>query len=135
MKDKNIAYFLLRITLGVNLLMHGLVRLFGDHASFVTKTSEGFKGLLPDFALSLFGWALPPVEVLIGVLLILGLFTRAAAILGAITMIVLVFGMSLKQNWEVVGTQMLYSLIYYFIISKLQYNTYSVDQWFNKSSS
>lgn len=131
MQDKSTAIVLLRITLGLNLLTHGLVRFFGSYSGFVEKITKDFQGLLPEFALGIFAWALPPVEAILGLLLILGLFTRFALISGAIVMMVLVFGTSLKQNWDTVSSQMLYALIYFFLIRNLSYNRFALDNLWN----
>ncbi len=79
--DTTLAYTMLRITLGINLLMHGLVRMLGNYSGFVETIHKDFqKTFLPSFSLTVFGWSLPPAETLVGLLLILGLFTRFAAI-------------------------------------------------------
>lgn len=130
MDDKAIAHVLLRITLGIDLFIHGMTRIFGDYTGFVDKILKDFQDtILPHFSLSLFGWSLPLIEVLVGFLLLVGLFTRFAAILGALLIAVLVFGTGLKQNWNIVGIQLVYALIYYFIIQNLQYDRYSIDHW------
>jgi thiosulfate dehydrogenase (quinone) large subunit len=135
MSDKAIAYLLLRVTLGIDLFIHGVSRLLGDYAGFVEKTLEDFHNtIMPHFLLVLFGWSLPLLETLVGFLLLLGLFTRFAAILGAFLIAILVFGTGLQQNWNVVGIQLIYALIYYFIILNLQYDRYSIDHWISNKS-
>ena len=104
MDDKAIACVLLRITLGINIFIHGMIRIFGDYSGFVQQILKEFHDtILPHFSLLIFAWSLPFLETLVGFLLLIGLFTRFAAILGAILIAVLVFGTGLKQNWNVVG--------------------------------
>lgn len=132
MDDKAVSYALLRVTLGVNIFIHGIIR-FGDYSGFVAKIVKDFQGtILPQFSVSIFAWSLPPIEALVGFLLIIGLYTRFATIAGAVVIAVLVFGTSLKQNWNVVGIQMAYALIYYFLILNLQHDRYSLDHWIKK---
>lgn len=128
MEDKAIASFLLRVTLGINIFIHGTIRIFGDYSGFVQHILKEFHDtILPHFSLLIFARSLPFLETLVGFLLLIGLFTRFAAILGAILIAVLVFGTGLKQNWNAAGIQMAYALIYYFIILNLQYDRYSID--------
>lgn len=132
MNDKIIAFTLLRMTLGINLLIHGLVR-FGNYILFIESMESSFKKtFLPRFLIESFVWILPPVEALIGLLLILGLMTRFAAISGAVLMALFVFGTGLIQNWSVMASQMIYSAIYFILIFNMRYNFQSVDYWMHK---
>ena len=134
MANEALAYFILRITLGINILIHGLVR-FPHYQNFSDKLVQQFKSvLLPDPIVNAFGHILPPLETAIGALLLLGLLTRASAVAGALLMAVLVFRSSLKQDWNIVGIQMIYALIYFFILFYMNYNKYSIDSliWRNK---
>jgi thiosulfate dehydrogenase [quinone] large subunit len=54
---------------------------------------------------------LPWTEATIGLLLLLGLFTRFALVAGSLEMIVLMAGITLAQNWEVAGIQLIYCAI------------------------
>jgi thiosulfate dehydrogenase [quinone] large subunit len=66
--------------------------------------------LPPSLALAT-GYVVPCVELVIGILLLLGLFTRAALTFALLLMLVLMFGIGLKQDWNVAGSQLLYGLI------------------------
>src|SRR6266496_3867562 len=87
--DRRLAYTILRLTLGVNILLHGLVRL-PQLASFAD-------GLVQAFA-----------ETLAGLLLIPGLWTRLALVGGGLLIIALVFGTALRSDWDTLGIQMIY---------------------------
>ncbi|MBO3745374.1 DoxX family membrane protein [Streptosporangiaceae bacterium NEAU-GS5] len=50
--------------------------------------------LLPDGVASAVGYGLPVVEIVVGVLLVLGLLTRAAAIIGGLLMLAFVIGIA-----------------------------------------
>jgi thiosulfate dehydrogenase [quinone] large subunit len=87
--------------------------------------------LPPSLALAT-GYVVPCVELLIGTLLLLGLFTRAALTLALLLMLVLMFGIGLKQDWNVAGSQLLYGLI----LSILLYGRHRYDlSWPNLFSS
>ena len=62
-----------------------------------------------------------------GLLLLLGLWTRWALLLGALTMASLVFGTALRSDWNTLAIQMLYASIYAALLAAREYNSYSVD--------
>ena len=126
--DKRIAYALLRIVFGIDIFFHGLSRMLGDHAAFLAYLSQQMakaplsKSILPPFAA-----ALPWTEATIGLLLLLGLFTRFALVAGSLEMIVLMAGITLAQNWEVAGIQLIYCAIYFVLLTHRGRNFYSFD--------
>ena len=133
MTNETLAYFILRITLGINILTHGLVRI-SHYQVFVDNLVSQFQSyVIPSQVLNLFGHLLPPLETAIGLLLLLGLWTRTAAVSGGLLMAILIFGSSLKQDWNIVGIQMIYALSYFFVILYMKYNRFSFDnliwQW------
>ena len=54
-------------------------------------------GLVPNWAVTPFAWAIPPIEVVLGGLLIAGLFTRTALITSGVWMIALLVGSNLIE--------------------------------------
>ena len=108
------AYLLLRLVTGLDFFMHGFARIFtGTGLSGFASgmvTSMAATPLLPS-AVLITGYTIPCIELLIGTLLLLGLFTRAALTLALLLMLVLMFGIGLKQDWNVAGSQLLYGLI------------------------
>lgn len=125
MTNQTLAYFILRITLGINILTHGAVRIAHYH-DFVQNLMKQFT-FLPNVVIKAFGYALPPLEIAIGTLLLLGFCTRFGAVVGALLIAVLIFGTSLRQEWNIVGLQMIYALTYFFILFYMNYNKYSID--------
>jgi thiosulfate dehydrogenase [quinone] large subunit len=125
--DRNLAYTMLRFTLGLSIFMHGLVRL--PHVSaFADSTVKLFVNTpLPEFSVRLFAFGLVFVETAVGVFLLLGLWTRWALLLGALTMAALVFGTALRSDWDTLAIQMLYVLIYAVLMATREYNAYSLD--------
>jgi thiosulfate dehydrogenase [quinone] large subunit len=126
--DRFTAYALLRITLGTNIAMHGLSRLIAGPNAFAAKLSEQFAHApLPPIMVQFFGQSLPLVEFLFGLLLLIGLRTRAALIGGALLMLVLTFGSSLIQDWQAASTQLLYAAVYAALLFLLRFNGWSLD--------
>lgn len=126
--DRRIAYALLRIVFGINIFFHGLSRLLGDHAAFLAYLSQQMaKAPLPKSILPPFAATLPWVEGTVGLLLLLGLFTRFALVAGSLVMIVLMAGITLAQNWDVAGIQLIYCAIYFVLLTHRGRNFYSLD--------
>ena len=127
-RDASAAYALLRVTLGTNIAMHGVSRLFTGSNSFAAKLLEQFShSPLPPVLVRLFGQSLPWIECFFGLLLLLGLRTRAAIIGGALLILALTFGSSLLQDWQAVSTQLLYATVYAALLSFVRFNRWSVD--------
>jgi thiosulfate dehydrogenase [quinone] large subunit len=108
------AYLLLRLITGLDFFMHGFARIFtGTHLSgFANGMVKSMASTpLPSSLTLATGYLIPCVELLIGVLLLLGLFTRAALTLALLLMFVLMFGIGLKQEWMVAGDQLVYALV------------------------
>ena len=126
--DRRIAYALLRVVFGVNIFFHGLSRLLGDHAAFLAYLSQQMaKAPLPKSILPPFAATLPWVEGTVGLLLLLGLFTRFALVAGSLVMILLMAGITLAQNWDVAGIQLIYCAIYFVLLTHRGRNFYSLD--------
>jgi thiosulfate dehydrogenase [quinone] large subunit len=91
------------------------------------------KSLLPEGFVSLFGHVLPFLELVTGVLLLLGLFTRFGLILAWLILLSLIVGSSIIQQWNAIFTQLFYvaylSALYWF----MDYNGISVDWKWNLS--
>jgi thiosulfate dehydrogenase [quinone] large subunit len=130
--NPNTTYLLARLPIAVSMFGHGLERipkLQGFSSHLVGQFS---KSMLPLALVIPFSYVLPFLELLTGILLILGLFTRFSCILGVLIMLALIFGSSMIEQWENVFTQIIYgayfALLYYFAI----YNRYSIDGWMHK---
>ena len=131
--DLALGYALLRITLGINIAMHGISRLLAGPATFVASLTQQFSStVLPHFAVLGFGYALPWLETLIGLLVLVGALTRVALVAGALLIAVLTFGSSLHQDWNVAGVQLIYAIAYFILIGWLRYNWLSVDGWLSR---
>jgi uncharacterized membrane protein YphA (DoxX/SURF4 family) len=133
--DRRLAYVVFRISLGINILVHGAGRIFGAGAeTFASKTSGEFAttplapGLVHAFLVTL-----PYVELILGMLIFVGLFTRWALTLGGLLIVALMFGTALRADWTTVGIQMIYSITYYLLMVNRNDNSYSLDELIHRS--
>jgi thiosulfate dehydrogenase (quinone) large subunit len=127
--DRQLAYLVFRLTLGINILVHGAGRIFGPGAeAFATTTAAEFtKTALPGDLVHAFLFVLPFVEAVLGALTMLGLFTRWALLLGGLMIAILVFGTAMRSDWNTVGVQMIYAITYYLLLANRSQNRFSVD--------
>ena len=54
-------------------------------------------------------------------------------VLGHLLIVALVFGTALPSDWSTAGVQMVYAIIYYFLLKNLADNYFSVDTLLGKS--
>ena len=126
--DKVLAYLILRLALGINFLMHGIVRI-PDLSSFVSGVADGFESTwLPRTVALVFAYFIPYAEALIGMLILVGAWTRWALLAGGLLMSLLIFGKTLQQDWGTVGTQMIYVMSFFFALFFIEFNQISVDR-------
>jgi thiosulfate dehydrogenase [quinone] large subunit len=126
--DKSLAYALLRIALGINFAGHGLIRIYNGVGVFAHTTQEHLaKSPLPQSLTLGFSYAIPFVEAVLGLTLILGVFTRISLISGAVFMMALTLGVTANQQWDVATQQLLYSVVFFLLLFFLDENTLSLD--------
>jgi thiosulfate dehydrogenase (quinone) large subunit len=130
--DRQLAYVVFRLSLGINTLIHGSGRIFGPGVeAFSSKTTSEFAGtLLPPGLVHAFLMVLPFVEFILGGLITFGLFTRWALTLGGLLITALISGTALRSDWPTVGIQMIYSITYYFLLLNRADNGFSLDALF-----
>jgi thiosulfate dehydrogenase [quinone] large subunit len=112
--EQHHAYLLLRVLTGLDFFMHGFARIFtSTHLSGFAQgmVKNMSTAPLPPALTLATGYAVPCVELLVGTLLLLGIFTRAGLTTAFLLMFVLMFGVTLKQDWATAGTQLLYGLV------------------------
>jgi thiosulfate dehydrogenase [quinone] large subunit len=127
--DRALACLLLRATLGLNLALHGITRIFiGGVTQFVNTTLTQFQNTpLPVWQVRAFATVVPYAELLLGALLFAGLWTRWALSAGALLMMALIFGTALRSEWNILFLQMFYSFLYFALLMCRQYDSFSVD--------
>ena len=127
-RDRRLAYGLLRVLLGANIFMHGVSRLIAGQAVFAAKIAGQFAHTpLPHWSLVSFAAILPWAEALLGLLLLLGLWTRFALIAGCLLILLLTVGITLVQDWNVAALQLIYASAYAALLFLRSYNAYSLD--------
>jgi thiosulfate dehydrogenase [quinone] large subunit len=129
MRDRQTAYAIFRLAMGVNIFIHGVVRIFGSGVQdFASKTAQSFlPTFLPNWSVFGFLIVLPFAEAVLGVLMALGVFTKWSLIAGNLLMVLLILGTALRSDWATVGVQMIYSMAYYLLLSNVRQNELSLD--------
>lgn len=126
--DPQLAYLFLRATLGVNILVHGLARVLSGQEQFAATIIQGFRTTpLPQPFVVGFAYSLLWLETIIGVLVLLGIFTRVALSAGALLILILTFGSTLRQDWEAAGLPLIYAIAYAGLLAYRHENRYSAD--------
>ena len=120
MNTNQLAQLIMRIGLGINMLMHGLVRI-PKLSAFVAKTGAGFANtIMPVLLTKAFLYTLPFVELTSGILILLGgQFSKWGYFVGGLTIGALLLGTTLKEDWASAGTQMIYVIAFYLALRGL----------------
>jgi thiosulfate dehydrogenase [quinone] large subunit len=122
-----LAFVLGRLLLGLNFLMHGLVRIPKLTAFSAGIEKEFAAAPLPPALVSAYAHALPFAEGGIGLLLLLGLWTRPTLVAAMLVIMSLLFGSSLLEKWSLVGDQLVYGLYIITLVLHLQRNRLCLD--------
>lgn len=126
--NRTLAFALLRLVVGVNLFVHGLVRFVTGWGAFVDGLEKSFLDTpLPLWMVRPMAWVIPPVELVLGALLIVGLRTREALAVSILLMAALTFGSGMQQNWGAAGTQLLYAFVLAWLLFHLEHDGWSID--------
>ena len=130
--DIILAYTFLRLIVGINYFNHGFTRL-GSIPGFVEGMVDKFQGtFIPEILIRINAALVPPVELVVGLLITIGLLTRSALIACFCLMLILMYGVTLVQDWQVAGGQLTYNLALFILLAGLGFNTISVDSWWQK---
>ncbi len=131
--NNQIPFFLARVAIGVSLLGHGLVRipkLSGFSAWMVDKFKDS---LLPSALVTPFSYALPFAELIAGLLIVLGLFTRLGLTIGSWIMIILIFGSSMVEDWGAIPSQLIHvAFLTVLLVFEHSHNSYALDKMIRK---
>jgi hypothetical protein len=80
------------------------------------------------------GCELPWLEALIRALVLIGFVMRYALITGAVLILALTFGSTLRQEWEIAGLQLTYMLGGAILLALRRHNTVSINSWLNSAA-
>ncbi|KFE71318.1 hypothetical protein DB31_3448 [Hyalangium minutum] len=125
--DAALAHLGLRLVLGINIAVHGLVRVPAPVA-FAEGMVKGFAETpLPAPLVLAFGVTLPFIELAVGVAVLLGLRLRWALFGGLLVMAGLTFGTCLQQNWNNAGLQLTYAVAYAALLATVAHARFTLD--------
>lgn len=133
-RNMQIGYLVMRLILGINLFQHGFMRYLTGVSNWEQPTAALFTGTYLDGPLLHMAlYIIPAVELVLGTLLLLGLFTRWA-ILGSIMLfLVLAYGHGVRQNWAGIHLIMHYSIYYWILLCLQNQNWLALDNKLNKA--
>lgn len=98
------AGYALRLAVGGLLLAAGIGKFAGGVGVFVEKSAGMFQGsLMPMGLATAFLSAVPLIEVVLGALILLGLFTKKASLLAGFLFALFVVGLAVTGNPDVYG--------------------------------
>jgi thiosulfate dehydrogenase [quinone] large subunit len=127
-------YLLSRLAIGASMFGHGLVRLpkLPVFSNWMVGQFQTHKSILPSALVMPFSYILPFAEFIIGLLLLIGLFTEKALITGAIVMILLIFGSTTIEEWDAIPSQLIHVVFFAGLLIFIEHNSYALDKAFRK---
>ena len=134
MKHREIGYALLRATMGVIFLFYGVAKLRLGVSNFVGGMNQNFSGKLPAFMVMPFAYAIPFAELISGVLILLGLFTRTGLIICGLLLIGLTFGLVILGQAPNVAHNLQYALVNFALLWFIDLNRYSIDSLLHRKT-
>src|SRR5688572_2348047 len=134
--DVALAYAIFRLTFGVNICLRGIVRIF------VLGLDNFANGMIKQFSatwigpdlINPFAHTLPVIETVIGLMIILGLGTRYALIIGGLMMTSLTFGTMFLGDFNLLWLQLTYAIAFFLLLAARSWNVISVDGMMSKGS-
>ncbi|AOM79247.1 DoxX family membrane protein [Pedobacter steynii] len=120
------TFLLLRLGIAASMFGHGLVRLpkLTSFSNWMVGSFE--KSMIPKALVVPFSYALPIAEFAVGLLLLLGLFTRPALLAGSWIMLALIMGTAMVENWEAIPSQLIHLAFFAVLIQFIPHNSWSL---------
>jgi thiosulfate dehydrogenase (quinone) large subunit len=120
-------FLILRLGIAISMFGHGLVRLpkLKTFSHWMVGSFEN--SIIPKALVLPFSYVLPFAEFAVGLLLIVGLFTRSALIGGASVMLILLFGTALIENWEALPSQLIHLVFFAVLLQFIKSNSWAID--------
>ena len=132
MKHREVAYALLRVTLGLIFLFYGIGKFMGGISNFVGGMNQQFSGKLPAVMVMPFAYFIPFAETISGALILLGLFTRAGLTLSGVLLVGLTFGLVMLGQAPIVAHNLQYALVNFVLLWLVDLNSLSLDSLFRR---
>jgi thiosulfate dehydrogenase [quinone] large subunit len=125
---QQLSFVLARFAVGMSMFGHGLVRLPKLQGFSHWMVGQFEKSMLPDFIVTPFSYILPIAELLVGIFLLLGPFTRQSLVAGSLVMTALIFGSSMIEEWGAIPSQLMHAAFFSILLAfEKNYNTFAVD--------
>ena len=134
MNHREVAYALLRVTMGVIFLFYGINKFVSGVGNFVGTMNQQFSGKLPAFMVMPFAYAIPFAEVTAGALILFGLLTRLGLVISGLLLIGLTFGMVMLGQAPTVAHNLQYGLVNFVLLWLVDLNRYSLDSFLRRKT-
>ena len=132
-RDISLAYLFLRLLIGVNYFNHGFTRI-GDLPGFVEQTVNSLQGsYFPEPMVRINAFVVPVVELVVGILITLGWFTRPALAVTFALMVMLMMGVTSVQDWDAASGQLIYGIVLFILLAGVRFNILCVDRLRDKN--
>ena len=129
LSNLQIGYVFFRVFAGINLFLHGFMRVLTGVSAWANPQAETFVDTyLPMPLVYLALNMIPYIEVIIGACMTLGFMTRWAFIGGLSFMFVLLYGHLTRQNWAGAHIVMHYGIYYWIMLVLIKQNWLAVDK-------
>jgi len=127
--DTSLAYAIFRLTFGVNICFRGVARISVlGLDTFAGGMMKQFSATwFPPFFIDTFAHTLPWIETALGLMLIFGLGTRLALIVGGLMMAALTFGTMFLQDFNLAWLQLTYAIAFFLLLATRSWNALSLD--------
>lgn len=126
------SFLLLRLAVAISMFGHGLVRL-PKLTTFSQWMIDSFENsMLPKIIVTPFSYIVPIAEFVIGLLLLLGLFTKPSLIAGGFVMLALLFGTTMIENWDAIPSQLIHIALFALLLHFIDYNSWAIDTLIKK---
>jgi thiosulfate dehydrogenase [quinone] large subunit len=127
---RSAAYALVRAVLGVVFLFNGVNKLTGGVETWTETLRQGMaETMLPPAMVSAFGAILPYLEISLGALLLIGLFTAEVLVATGALLIVLTFGTVLQaSDASLVAHNVFYTVVVGMLLWLESANAWAIDR-------
>ncbi|HLD89091.1 MAG TPA: MauE/DoxX family redox-associated membrane protein [Candidatus Nanoarchaeia archaeon] len=128
--SKAYAVVLLRCGLGILFFFSGMQKFIGGYSKFVNSlVTTMSKSWLPEILVKIYAYALPFAEVVLGALLIIGLFRVLTLKVTGVLLISLAFGNVLIANYQNVANILVYLVVGALALWLNEYDNISADKY------
>ncbi len=124
----SIAYVIVRTTMGLVLLAYGVAKFLDGRDAVVARMVHQFADSpIPDLCVRLLAQLLPFLEVVLGVLLVAGVFTLEALIALGALLIALTVGKAVLQDTDTVAHNLIFVAIVHGMLVRVREDRWGID--------